>query len=447
MELFKWTISFIAEKEKDRHDRKVVMRVNWDGNLVRKLIGYRVDCTPTNSKEIAEKDWECRWDWNKQRCKPNTTHGQHKAAAINKQIDEMEKKATSILEKYTIIEKRPPTEKEFREEFEGKRRNGKITFYSALDEFVKTGGTGKGWSQSVYNKFGALKDHLMKYNPKLTLNFNIDDANGLLQWYITNGYRNTTTTKNAALLKWFLRWAYGKGYYNGKVHTSAWKVKLSGVGTSEEILFLEWEEVMQLWNFEPYDYKPEDDKDPLPAIGAATLKQVKDCFLFQCFTGLRYSDLKKVRRTDIKDGVINIVTQKTGDRLKIELNEFSRAILERYKHIPFKNDLALPVISNQKMNEYLKVLLKEAEINAPYSDVYYIGGERHEEIKKKWEIIGTHTGRRTFVVTSLSLGIDPLVVMKWTGHSDFKAMQPYIAIVDKKKKEGAGMFDKLFKTV
>lgn len=442
----KWTISFIAEKDQDRHDRKVVMRVNWSGNLARFLVGYRVDCTPIG-KKTDEKKRNCRWDWNKQRCKANTTHFLYKSDVINNKIQSMENKATSIFEKYLFgAENRLPTEREFRSEFEGIKETKKVTFFSVFDEFMKTGGVGKSWTNVVYNKFRALKNHLQEYNPNLTLDFNTDDANGFIQWYIDKGYRNTTTTKNGAFLKWFLKWAYGKGYYKGNVHTSVWKTNLKGISSNSEIHFLEWEEVMQLWNFTPYKYIPTEN-DELPPIGAETLQQVKDCFLFQCFTGLRYSDLKEVKRSSIYDGAIHRVTKKTADRLTIELNEFSRSILEKYKDIPFENDFALPVISNQKMNEYLKVLCKEAEINAIYSDVYYVGGERHEATNQKWEKIGTHTGRRTFVVTSLSLGIDPLVVMKWTGHSDFKAMKPYIAIVDKKKQEGANKFDELFKKI
>ena len=53
-----------------------------------------------------------------------------------------------------------------------------------------------------------------------------------------------------------------------------------------------------------------------------------------------------------------------------------------------------------------------------------------DEIHPKHELVGIHTGRRTFVVNALSLGIPPNIVMKWTGHSDYKAMKPYIDIVD-----------------
>ena len=66
-----------------------------------------------------------------------------------------------------------------------------------------------------------------------------------------------------------------------------------------------------------------------------------------------------------------------------------------------------------------------------------------EERHPKWELVGTHTGRRTFIVNALSLGIPPNVVMKWTGHNDYKAMRPYIDIVDSIKAESMTKFNGL----
>lgn len=440
----KWNISFLAEKEGDRNDRKVVMRVSWGNNLSRHLIGYRVDCTPLKPNQAAEKEYDCRWNWERQRCKPNTTHWKYKAAIINKRIEQMEAKAVQIFESYLFgDEKRLPSLREFKRDFAGDKEE-KLTLFAALDEFIKTGGEGRSWGARVPEKFNMLKGHLLKYNPKLDLNMDADDANGLVQWYIDNGYKNTTIAKNASFLRWFLRWAAGKGYYKGNVHSGGWNIKLTRSGAKDNILFLEWDEVMQLWNFEPHDYIP-GEGDKFSMASKEVLQHVKDCFLFQCFTGLRHSDLKRLRRQDIKAGAIEIITQKTSEKIIIELNQFSREILEKYSGIPFENGLALPVMSNQKMNYYLKILCKEAGLNNTYTDVYYTGGKRFEETKPKWEIMGTHTARRTFVVTALALGIDPLVVMEWTGHADMKAMKPYIAIVDKRKKEGASMFDKLYK--
>ena len=68
---------------------------------------------------------------------------------------------------------------------------------------------------------------------------------------------------------------------------------------------------------------------------------------------------------------------------------------------------------------------------------------RIDKIQSKWELVGTHTGRRTFIVNALSLGITPNIVMKWTGHSDYKAMKPYIDIVDSIKASSMTKFDGL----
>ena len=61
-------------------------------------------------------------------------------------------------------------------------------------------------------------------------------------------------------------------------------------------------------------------------------------------------------------------------------------------------------------------------------------------LELKWELVGIHAGRCAFIVNVLSLGITPNIVMKWTGHSDYKAMKPYIDIVDSIK---AGEMTKL----
>ena len=151
--------------------------------------------------------------------------------------------------------------------------------------------------------------------------------------------------------------------------------------------------------------------------------------------------MAKLRRSDITEEGITVVTKKTHDRVTIELNKYSRAILEKYAGQDFPGGLALPVISNQKMNNYLKDLCELCEINAPVNMDYYKAGRKVAEVVPKFELIGTHAGRRTFVVSALTLGISPEIVMKWTGHSDYQAMRPYIDIVGKAKAEAMEKFN------
>ena len=72
--------------------------------------------------------------------------------------------------------------------------------------------------------------------------------------------------------------------------------------------------------------------------------------------------------------------------------------------------------------------MKEVGIDAPTHHTYYIGNERYDEVVPKYQLTSTHTARHTFIVTAISLGIPPTVILSWTGHKNYEAMLPYIAI-------------------
>ena len=93
--------------------------------------------------------------------------------------------------------------------------------------------------------------------------------------------------------------------------------------------------------------------------------------------------------------------------------------------------------------DYLKELGELAEINEPIRETYYKGNERIDEVTPKYALLSTHAGRRTFICNALALGIPAQVVMKWTGHSDYKAMKPYIDIADDIKANAMNKFNQL----
>lgn len=125
------------------------------------------------------------------------------------------------------------------------------------------------------------------------------------------------------------------------------------------------------------------------------------------------------------------------------MNNHSKTILEKYKNIAFQERKVLPVISNQRMNTYLKELAEFAEINEPAPETYYNGNERIDVVTPKYALLSTHAARRTFICNALSLGIPANVVMKWTGHSDYKAMKPYIDIADDIEANAMSKFNQL----
>lgn len=171
------------------------------------------------------------------------------------------------------------------------------------------------------------------------------------------------------------------------------------------------------------------------------MERVRDAFCFCCFTSLRYSDLRRLKRTNVFAKYILITTKKDTDTLKIELNKFSKALLEKYKNESFSGNQPLPVISEQRMNEHLKAIGEICGFNEPVHITFFKGSERVDEIYAKWELMTTHVGRKTFICNSLMLGIPPQIVMKWTGHSDYAAMKPYIAIADSAKSDAMAKFD------
>lgn len=138
-------------------------------------------------------------------------------------------------------------------------------------------------------------------------------------------------------------------------------------------------------------------------------------FCFCCFTGLRYSDVYNLKRSDVYDDHIEVTTIKTTDRLTIPLSKYARDILGRYE--TSDDDKALPVTSNQKANKALKEVCRLSGIDRPVTVVDICGSRRTEIVKPKYELIGTHCGRRTFISNALSLGASP------RGHEDYRSQR------------------------
>lgn len=423
-------------------DAKLRFRIRYGkGQIVAFNVGYRVKLD--------------MWVKEAQRCKPGSTHGVKKTSAteINYEIQRLENLATLVFKSFEvrgII----PTPNEFRETFnnENKKELGysieepaEKSFFDYFDEFTKTMGAQNNWTNATYTKFNSIKSHLTDFNSKLSFEtLSDEDLIKFVSHLHKAGQRNTTIAKNVAFVKWYLRWAFGKGYYKGLLHAN-FKPKLKGTdGNQKEVIHLTWDELINLYEFNFKEAKKEIEEGvfiPLDAENAKAMERIRDVFCFTCFTGLRYSDVAKLSKVDVKPDHIMIVTQKTVDGLKIELNKYSKAILEKYSKSNLANDKALPVISNAKMNEQLKVMAKIVGFKEPQRIVYFKGSERIEEVHPKHTLITTHCGRRTFIVNSLYLGIPAEVVMRWTGHSDYKAMKPYVKIVDDLKEQEMNKFN------
>ena len=404
------------------------MRVNFASQRIEFTTGYRIDVA--------------KWDADKQRVKNGCTNKfKQSASEINAALLGYYTEIQEIFKRFEVAEVMP-SPADVKNAFNALHRSGDVQaeptsdkpdpstdFYKAFDEFVRVCGHQNDWTHATYEKFAAVKNHLRAFRADLSFSF-FNEA-GLTEYvrYLreVREMRNSTIGKQLSFLKWFLRWSFSQGMHRNNAYDT-FRPKLKD--TQKKIIFLTWEELTKLREFEIPPAKQ-------------SLDRVRDVFLFQCFTGLRYSDVYNLRRSDIKEDHIEVTTIKTSDSLVIELNKHSKAILEKYQDVVFEHDKALPVITNQKMNEYLKELAELAGINEPIRQTYYKGNERIDEVTPKYALLGTHAGRRTFICNALALGIPPQVVMKWTGHSDYKAMKPYIDIADDIKANAMSKFNQL----
>ena len=402
------------------------MRVNFASKRIEFTTGYRID--------------SAKWDTDKQRVKNGCSNKlKQSASEINASLLEYYTEIQSIFKRFEVEDVMPTPEqikeafnalhKPVSEEPKPKKEALPCDFFQVFDDFVEDCGRQNNWTDSTFEKFAAVKNHLTNFREGLTFEFfderGLNDYVGYLR--DVKEMRNTTIGKQLSFLKWFLRWAFKKGVHQNNAYDS-YKPKLKS--TQKKIIFLTWDELNRLREFKiPFNKQ--------------ALERVRDVFLFQCFTGLRYSDVFNLRRSDIKGDHIEVTTVKTSDSLIIELNNHSKAILDKYKDVAFENDKVLPVITNQKMNDYLKELAEMAGIDEPVRQTYYKGNERIDDVTPKYALLGTHAGRRTFICNALALGIPPQVVMKWTGHSDYKAMKPYIDIADDIKANAMSKFNQL----
>lgn len=330
------------------------------------------------------------------------------------------------------------------------RKPKEKTFWECYGIFLAEAGEKNSWTPATYEKMDALKVDLNAFKSSISFS---DITESWLTGFVVylrdskklrtprkkkgereeydhedvTGLRNSTIEKKLGYFRWFLNWATEKGYNTNKAYKT---FRPTLKQTQRKVIYLTKEELAKV--------------RALELVGDnAYLDPVRDVFLFCCFSGLRHSDANNLRRSDIKGDHIEITTVKTADSISIELNDITKAILEKYKDVPFTDNKALPNLTNQAMNRDIKDLCKLAGIDEEIRITTYKGSTRTDSVYQKWEKVGTHTGRRTFIVNALSLGISPSIVMKWTGHSDYKAMKPYIDIVDSAKAKSMTKFNGL----
>lgn len=151
--------------------------------------------------------------------------------------------------------------------------------------------------------------------------------------------------------------------------------------------------------------------------------ETRDSFIISCYTSLRYSDIARLGRQHIhEDGMIDIVTQKTGQRVIIPINSIVREILERY------GDRMPTVQLNQATNRSVKKLCRLAGITTLVTRQVTSRGVTKDKVDEKCDLITSHTARRTAATLMFLSGLPTESIMKITGHKTIASYLRYIRV-------------------
>lgn len=268
--------------------------------------------------------------------------------------------------------------------------------------FIKIYGTGK--ADRTIKGYKTTLSHLTDYQTKLTRPLRFADFT--IEFY--QHFRSCINMNDNAFgfhiknLKIFLNWANEKGYHD-LLHFKKWKTITED---GKDQFFLRYQEIKKIASLE------------LPE----RLERVRDLFLIACYTGLRYSDLSTLRRVHYQDGTINKTTEKTKVKVIVPVIPELKKILEKY----WLQGKELPVITNQKGNEYLKEVGERAKLNRQFNYEQIKGSEIISTTYEAWQMMTWHVARHSFITNCVQLGVSPKSVQKIVGHKTFKMMERYL---------------------
>lgn len=154
-------------------------------------------------------------------------------------------------------------------------------------------------------------------------------------------------------------------------------------------------------------------------------EKIRDLFVLGCLTALRYSDYSRLTSQNLRNGYIMIRTQKTNIDVKVPAHDYVKEIFEKY------NGSVPSGLCIQYFNKYLKVIMKEIGLNDKITYSYTQGGKLVTVTREKWELISSHTARRSAATNIYLTGrIKTFEIMKLTGHRSEQNFFRYIRLTN-----------------
>lgn len=272
-------------------------------------------------------------------------------------------------------------------------------------------------SKDQVKDYKTLRKHLTNFKehssqPVTFRNLNLKFYNEFMDYLFykavkpdgTVGLVTNSAGKVVRLLKGFVNYQIAKGVIPN-IDLKNFKV----VEEETDAIYLNEKELAEI-----YKINLSNDKE---------LEEIRDIFIVGCYTGLRYSDLSTLSSEHIDhiNGNINIKQRKVHKAVVIPMIDYVPDILKKYNY-------ELPKVSGYRFNERVKELGQKIKLNQKVEIVRKKGNSRITEVSKKYELISSHTCRRSFCTNMYLSGFPAEELMKISGHKSPAAFMRYIKV-------------------
>lgn len=346
------------------------------------------------------------WDEDNQRIKKGAFQDWDR---INRKLNQVE---NDIINKYDEmvrgeLEVTPETLREYITNKIQRKAPAKTTLIGFAENYIKT--CGKNWK--TVRHYGTTVNVLKNFSKSQRSRINFDDIDmsfyrNFVKYLEGLNLRINTIGGHIKNLKVFLRQSYDK-----KIHKNdIFKYRDFRVLQEEvDSIYLTKPELQKIFELDLSDNK--------------TLDNNRDAFIIAAFTGLRFSDIENLKPENIgNDGIIKTTTIKTNRKVVIPIGNIIKSIVD--KHYP-----KLPrVYSNQKFNDYIKIIAEKAGLTDEITITHSNGGIQKPYKIPKYKLVSTHTARRSFATNMMLEGVPISQIMLFTGHKTEKSFFKYIKI-------------------
>ena len=398
-------VKYNLRSPKSKNDTAIMMIFHYDGDKLRM----------STERSINPKYWNAK----KQRAKELIEFKEH--YKLNQFLEEQSNKIVTIYNEmileFGIVEKDILKERFLSDKM--KKKTKQKGFWDYFEEFIEFKRT---QVVNIKDYNNSLRKHLIAteklYKRKATFEGVKKPSNGFvfkMNQYLTNEAINSKGTKGLTVnsigkqsknLKVFLNWCFDNEYIE--------RFSLKHiVNTTEDVdaVYLKKEELESLLNLEL------DDDNEI---------RVKDGFILACNTALRFGDLSFLRSSHINykdgEGTISIQQAKTkGKKIEIPINKVSKKILNCYD-----NNSPIKDIPSQQFNTTIREICKRAKIDDNVVHYRTEKGLRVEYDYKKYELVSSHTGRRTFCTLKMKENVPIDLIMSVSGHKSYKSFFKYL---------------------